>query len=181
MKSSLFLAAASALLASAGPLGKRAQVTDWVTIIDYVTVEVTENGVPEATPPPAVVVEAPKNTPIATPLPPPVETKVPEVKPSPQAPPPPPPPPSKPEVKVSIPPVSLIPVVKPSAPAPPPPPPPSPPPQAPASPSDDYGSSMLNQHNAHRRNHSSPDLAWDDTLAQYAANTAGSCVFAHDM
>lgn len=36
-------------------------------------------------------------------------------------------------------------------------------------------------HNVHRSNHSAPALEWDAELAQYAANTAASCVFAHDM
>jgi uncharacterized protein YkwD len=40
---------------------------------------------------------------------------------------------------------------------------------------------MLYQHNIHRANHSAPNLEWDETLAQYAANTANGCVFAHDM
>ena len=39
MKSSLFLAAASAMLATASPLGKRAMHTDWV--YEVVTVTVT--------------------------------------------------------------------------------------------------------------------------------------------
>jgi uncharacterized protein YkwD len=44
-----------------------------------------------------------------------------------------------------------------------------------------YETAILDQHNIHRRNHSAPDLAWDATLAQYASNTANSCVFEHDM
>lgn len=51
--------------------------------------------------------------------------------------------------------------------------------QAPAS--GDYASTMLYHHNVHRSNHSSPDLAWSDTLAGYAAQAASKCVFAHDL
>ncbi|XP_044715225.1 cysteine-rich secretory protein family domain-containing protein [Hirsutella rhossiliensis] len=45
----------------------------------------------------------------------------------------------------------------------------------------DYEQTMLEQHNVHRRNHSASDLAWDNTLAQYAENIANSCVFQHDI
>lgn len=45
----------------------------------------------------------------------------------------------------------------------------------------DYEQTMLDQHNIHRRNHSAPDLVWDQTLAMYAQNTGKSCVFQHDM
>lgn len=52
---------------------------------------------------------------------------------------------------------------------------------APSSGGSDYGSIMVDQHNVHRANHSSPALEWDDTLAGYAQITAQGCVFAHDM
>jgi uncharacterized protein YkwD len=45
----------------------------------------------------------------------------------------------------------------------------------------DYISTALYHHNVHRANHSAPDVTWDDTLAGYAAITAKTCVFAHDM
>ncbi|KAG5928502.1 hypothetical protein E4U53_002665 [Claviceps sorghi] len=66
MKSSL-LVAASALLASASPLHKRAIVTDWVTKCEYVTVYDNGNPTPLVTPAPAVFAEkpAPKNPPPA--------------------------------------------------------------------------------------------------------------------
>ncbi|PNY24291.1 Cell wall protein PRY3, partial [Tolypocladium capitatum] len=69
-------------------------------------------------------------------------------------------------------------------PPPPPPPPPHPPPPPPPAPLlnlGNYQQTMIDQHNVHRRNHSAPDLAWDGTLAQYATNTANTCVFQHDM
>jgi uncharacterized protein YkwD len=45
----------------------------------------------------------------------------------------------------------------------------------------DYQSAIVNEHNIHRANHSSPALEWDDTLAGFAQITAAGCVFAHDM
>ncbi|KAF7548049.1 hypothetical protein G7Z17_g7324 [Cylindrodendrum hubeiense] len=44
-----------------------------------------------------------------------------------------------------------------------------------------YQTVMLNYHNIHRLNHSVEAVTWDATLAQYAQNTADTCVFAHDM
>ncbi|KAJ4266515.1 hypothetical protein NW762_004502 [Fusarium torreyae] len=44
-----------------------------------------------------------------------------------------------------------------------------------------YDKVMLAYHNIHRANHSAPDLEWDDELAGYAENTANGCVFEHDM
>ncbi|XP_044717371.1 cysteine-rich secretory protein family domain-containing protein [Hirsutella rhossiliensis] len=70
----------------------------------------------------------------------------------------------------------------------PPPPKPTPPTSQPGAgsqpPTDnfgDYKQTMLEQHNIHRHNHSASDLAWDNTLAQYAEKTAKSCIFQHDM
>lgn len=45
----------------------------------------------------------------------------------------------------------------------------------------DYESTALYHHNQHRANHSANALAWDSTLAGYAAITAAKCIFAHDM
>lgn len=47
--------------------------------------------------------------------------------------------------------------------------------------SSDYKKTTTNFHNAYRKDHSASALEWDDTLASYAANTANSCVFEHDM
>jgi len=46
--------------------------------------------------------------------------------------------------------------------------------------SNDYSGIAVNQHNLHRANHSSPDLAWDEGLAKSAADIAASCVYAHN-
>jgi hypothetical protein len=46
MKASLFLTATGAMMAMAGPLGKRVMETDWVTVLETVTVTA---GVPAAT------------------------------------------------------------------------------------------------------------------------------------
>ncbi|KAL8729243.1 MAG: hypothetical protein Q9166_004864 [cf. Caloplaca sp. 2 TL-2023] len=46
--------------------------------------------------------------------------------------------------------------------------------------SDSYKSACLDHHNIHRANHSANALEWDDTLAEYAKQTAQTCVWAHD-
>ncbi|KAK7433212.1 hypothetical protein QQZ08_000147 [Neonectria magnoliae] len=46
---------------------------------------------------------------------------------------------------------------------------------------ENYKTVMLNYHNLHRANHSVDALTWDATLAQYAENSAKTCVFEHDM
>lgn len=149
MKSSLFLAAASAMLATASPLGKRAMHTDWV--YEVVTVTVTA-GAQAAAVPTGVFVEH-KHTPKPKPTP----TYVPP-----------------PQTTTSVAPKQPAPEPKPTTSAAPAP--------APAPPSDgSYESTMLYRHNIHRSNHSAGDLTWDSTLAQYAENTAKTCVFEHDM
>ncbi|KAF2432298.1 PR-1-like protein [Tothia fuscella] len=45
---------------------------------------------------------------------------------------------------------------------------------------DSYSKAIVAHHNAHRANHSAPDLAWDDALAATALKTAKSCNYAHD-
>ncbi|TVY55240.1 putative pathogenesis-related protein [Lachnellula suecica] len=45
----------------------------------------------------------------------------------------------------------------------------------------DYASTAVYNHNQHRANHTAADVAWNQTLADWAAITASSCVFAHDM
>ena len=44
----------------------------------------------------------------------------------------------------------------------------------------DYSEAVVVHHNAHRANHSAPDLAWDAGLAATAQKIASSCVYAHD-
>ncbi|KAJ9663876.1 hypothetical protein H2198_000636 [Neophaeococcomyces mojaviensis] len=44
-----------------------------------------------------------------------------------------------------------------------------------------YAAPILEQHNLHRKNHSAPDLAWDDDLANIAAEIASSCQYAHNV
>lgn len=44
-----------------------------------------------------------------------------------------------------------------------------------------YNELVLAHHNVHRRNHSAPDLVWDDNLAATAYQIASSCVYAHDV
>jgi uncharacterized protein YkwD len=43
----------------------------------------------------------------------------------------------------------------------------------------DYQTTVLQQHNVHRVNHTVPDLVWSSTMATYAAQTAQTCAFAH--
>lgn len=177
MKSSLFLMATAAMLASAVPLDKRAIVTHWVT--DVVTVTVTDNG-PTSTLPPAVFVENKKAKPTPTttttppPPPPPASLKV-QPQTSSTPPPPPPPPAPKPTTLVPAPKPKITTVVA------PPPPQETPAPSPPASGLGEYESTMVEQHNIYRAKHSAAGLEWDATLAQYAANTANTCVFEHDM
>lgn len=45
----------------------------------------------------------------------------------------------------------------------------------------DYASTAVFNHNQHRANHSASAMAWNQTLADWAAITAKTCVFAHDM
>lgn len=45
----------------------------------------------------------------------------------------------------------------------------------------DYITEAVSRHNMHRSNHSAPDVTWSDELAGYAADTAATCVFEHDM
>jgi len=45
----------------------------------------------------------------------------------------------------------------------------------------DYSSTCTYHHNAHRSNHSAPAVSWSDEYASYAAKSAASCKFAHDL
>jgi uncharacterized protein YkwD len=186
MKASLFLTATGAMMAMAGPLGKRVMETDWVTVLETVTVTA---GEPAATSsvsaaevfiaPPAPRPERPTTTLVQAPVQPTAPVVVAPAVPTTTSRAPAPVVttvivPQQPPVQSSAPvveaPVVEAPVVE--APAVPNP--------APVN-TNDYKSVMVDQHNVHRRNHSASDLTWDNTLAEYALATANGCVFAHDM
>lgn len=44
-----------------------------------------------------------------------------------------------------------------------------------------FASTGVDNHNTCRGSHSAQPVSWNDTLASYAAKTAATCVFAHDM
>jgi uncharacterized protein YkwD len=64
------------------------------------------------------------------------------------------------------------------------PPPPPPPPATTAAPAPTgatgYQSTILENHNVHRANHSAADLTWSSDLEASAQSLAGSCVYHHD-
>ncbi|RYP11320.1 hypothetical protein DL764_000138 [Monosporascus ibericus] len=192
MRTSIFIAAASAALALAGPVEKRKYVT--TVQVHYETVTVTEGAEPakptaEQLPQPSTyevvapepTTEAPEPT---TEVPEPT-TEAPEVvvittymgQPEPEPEPttpvvtvvePPAEPTKEPEPEptieeASVPPSSVA-ASQPTAPA-----------------DDDFEGTAIYHHNLHRYNHSSPAVEWDSEIAGYASNTAATCVFAHDM
>ena len=57
----------------------------------------------------------------------------------------------------------------------------APPQQEPQAKPTDMKSMSVVAHNIHRSNHSAPAVEWNDRIAGYAANSAASCKFAHDM
>lgn len=191
MKSSLFLVATSALLASAGPMRKRELITEWVEEV-VATVFVYEDGSPVPATGGGVFVDAPKYTPPVVVAP--VVSTTTSHKPK-ATPPPPPPPAPKPEPsEVKIPEAksstskttsyaakqtaaSQAPKQTTTSQAPKQ----TATSQPPASNLGDYEKTILDASNLHRQNHSAAALVWDETLAQYAANTANGCVFEHDM
>jgi uncharacterized protein YkwD len=164
MKSSLFLLAAGAALALAGPLKERK--IEYVYDVVYVTKTVTDGAVPTkgifyhnqhkpktstsstssttsttTTPPPAPETPAPTPSPEPAPQPEPVPVPVPSPEPA-----------------------------------------PAPAPAVPAAPSgDDFVTAALYAHNIHRANHSAPAMEWSAEHAGYAAQVAASCHFAHDL
>lgn len=184
MRTSIFITAASAALALAGPVEKRKYVT--TVEVHYETVTVTEGAEPSEQPStyevlapeptteaPEPTTEAPQvvvvttymgqpapepepTTPVVTVVEPPAEpsTYEPEPEPTVVAP---------TTEEASVTPTSVA----------------APQPTAPAD--DDFEGSALYHHNLHRANHSSPDVEWDSEIAGYASNTAATCVFAHDM
>ncbi|KAI0393768.1 CAP domain-containing protein [Xylariaceae sp. FL0594] len=169
MKSSVFIAATSALLAMAGPVEKRAVETE--IVVEYYTVTVT--GKPPAPTPSGIK---------ARPHGPPQQQQPPVQQPKPTT--------AAPVVVV----VTVTPEQEQPKPtkAPETLPAPAPPTGSKDSPSKGSSSSRsiedqgfqdaaLYHHNIHRSNHSAPEVTWDPTLAQWAENTANSCKFAHDM
>ncbi|KAI0837930.1 PR-1-like protein [Hypoxylon sp. FL0890] len=171
MRSSILVAAGAASLAMGSPLEKRKMETSWV--VEYDTVTVT--GAPAETAKPTMFWGA-KNRPspsttsnpvvivTVTPSAPAPETTqaqpsyvvVTETQGAPQ--------PSTTEQPVAAPSSSSPPAS-----------------QAPPATSDDFISIAVQHHNEHRSNHSSPEVTWSDKLAGYAAITAATCKFGHDM
>lgn len=158
MKSSILIIAASAVLATAGPVHKRAMATKWVD--EIVTVTVT------AQPTPTAFVENKK--PVAAPA-----------KPTSAAPPPPPKPSAAAPAKAAA---APAPPPQEQAPAPQPTeqPKPSSAPAPPSNAGNDYQRAVLDTHNKIRADHSAGALTWSQDLANKAMNNAQACVFQHD-
>ena len=53
-------------------------------------------------------------------------------------------------------------------------------PSASGAPTSGYSATVVAHHNAHRANHSAPEIVWDDGLAATAQKIAESCIYAHD-
>lgn len=174
MKSSIFAAVTGAALALANPLDKRVLETE--VVVEYYTVTVTGNGpapTTTATPTTTVVKATPSNIKVR-----------PHTKPAQQDPPVEQPEHTSPTVII----VTVTPEATPE-------PKPTTAVQVPATtaqdkpaettiaePSDNgFESTALYHHNIHRSNHSSPEMSWNGEIAGYAANTAATCHFAHDM
>ncbi|KAI0536856.1 CAP domain-containing protein [Xylaria digitata] len=161
MKSSIFLAATGAILAFANPLEKRVWETE--TVVEYYTVTVTGDA-PKATLSHVKVRPHTKPTQEA-----PVEQPEPTTSSAPTT-------TSQAVVIVTVTPEQEKPTTtaKPSTVV-------DTPAQASDSAGDSFQSAALYHHNIHRSNHSSPQVTWNDQIAGYAANTAATCKFAHDM
>lgn len=180
MKASLFLVASGALLAMAKPLDKRVLEIETVTDIVYVTVT---DGIPVPAPTKSII-NGGQHTTAAPPPPPPPPTTVAPPPPPPTtsaAPPPPPPAPTPepeptPEVKpVAVQQQQFVPEPAKEEPAP------QPAAQVQAQAPTDFASTVLYHHNVHRENHSAPSMTYGDEYAGYAAQSAKSCKFAHDL
>jgi hypothetical protein len=182
MRSSILLAASSAILAVASPIlqerGRTIVKTETAT--EWVVVTVTDGiPLPSMFRPdrnrvfPSSITSfssaSPSPTPAPEPSPEPAPAPAPEPEPAPPAPP------------VEVPPFVPPAFVEAPQPQPPAPAPPAPAPvqQAPAG--DDYVSTVLFHHNVHRSNHSSGDLSWGSNYADYAMQTARKCKFEHDL
>jgi len=185
MRTSIFVAAASAALALAGPVEKRKYVT--TVVMHYETVTVTEGAEPANPTPFVEAKQRPQPNTSEVPAPEPT-SEAPEVvvvttyigQPAPEPEPTTPvvtvvEPPAEPSTKEPEPtvvaPTTTEEASVPSSVAPQP--------SAPAD--DDFEGTALYHHNVHRANHSSPEVQWDSEIAGYASNTAATCVFAHDM
>ncbi|KAE9572068.1 hypothetical protein CGMCC3_g11775 [Colletotrichum fructicola] len=187
MRSSIVLAASGAALVMGRAidprvLDPRAMETVWD--VDYVTVTVTEGDIPVATPTPtpsnpAIYYEAPAASSSSSapavvepsPAPAPIFSTV-TVEP--------------PQPTVAAPTSAPVVVEPETTPTPTPTPTPQPATSAPAAVStpaatDDLQTACIDSHNVHRGNHSAPALSWDAEIAGYAAITAKTCVFEHDM
>lgn len=160
MKSSIFLAATGAALALANPLDKRVLETE--VVVAYYTVTVTDNS-PSPTPTNIKVrphtkpaqEEPPVDQPEHTSPTLVIVTVTPEATPEP-----------KPTTAVQVPATTVQ----------------DKPAETVAAPADNgFESTALYHHNIHRSNHSSPEISWNGEIAGYAANTAATCKFAHDM
>ncbi|KAK8071584.1 hypothetical protein PG996_004932 [Apiospora saccharicola] len=179
MKSSIFIAGASALIAMASPVDKRDIFTkvDVVEVWDTVTVTA---GDAAPTPAPAPVATEPaakapaiKQAFAAPQAPPTVEAEQPDVvivtvtggtEPQPQAYTQAPAPAPEPTTQESQAPVATD----------------YPTPNRPIS-ANKLQVAAITSHNEHRSNHSAPEATWNERIAGYAANTAATCKYAHDM
>lgn len=203
MKASLFLAASGAVLAMATPFNREKRKMETEIVIEWKTVTVTEGDLPSVfaagphhhapfpttvattvatTPEPETVTVAPQPTAEASTA----EASTPEVSTAEASPTEASSPTDSPIVVTTVAPDSTTeapttPVVDttdvdstPVA------PPASSTQQDQANPTD-YISSAVYHHNIHRLNHSAPAVEWSDTYASYAAQTAATCVFAHDL
>ncbi|GAW16473.1 hypothetical protein ANO14919_059020 [Xylariales sp. No.14919] len=176
MKSSIFLAATSAVLAFANPLDKRVLETE--TVVEYYTVTVT-GDTPKATPSNVKVRPHPKPTEEETPVEQPEPTTVAEPTTT-----------STPTISQTVVIVTVTPDEKPtttfkaqtttSKPSTVVDTPAEATDSAPSE-GDSFQSAALYHHNIHRSNHSSPEVTWNEEIAGYASNTAATCKFAHDM
>ncbi|KAK0634060.1 CAP domain-containing protein [Immersiella caudata] len=180
MRSSILLAASSAILAVASPvLQERGRtIVETETATEWVVVTVTD-GIPlpsmfrpdrnRVFPSSITSFSSASPTPTPEPSPEPAPAPAPEPEPAPFV----------PEVPDFVPePPAFVESPPPPPPAPAP-PAPAPVQQAPAG--DDYVSTALYHHNVHRSNHSSGDLSWGSSYADYALQTAKRCKFEHDL
>lgn len=172
MKSSIFIAASGAVMSLAAALDKRAMETVWD--VEWVTVTVTAGQEPPAQTPGQFFEDAPKDD-----APAPVySTVTPDPAPEPE----------KEEAPVVVEPTPQ-PEPEPT-PAPAPAPKPETTPQSDSKPQTESVSAptsgsmkdaALYHHNIHRQNHSAPALEWGQKYADYALQTAKTCVFEHDL
>ena len=182
MKTSMFLAASGAILAAANPLNAEKRAVTTELIIEWKTVFVTENVAPTAIAN-GILDLAPKQ-PAATTSAAPIPTPEPEiVAPAPD-------PTTAPVVITTT--ISIAPKVEATVAAAPAPSVAESAEAAPAAPvastvqaqaaePTDYASTAVYHHNLHRMNYSAPALEWSQTYADYAAQTAANCKFAHDL